>query len=181
MERSHKIDHTQHECVDQSVFRVSANGGKKFTNPESTEAGNYNVLFDATDPKLYDAKNISWEESHHMFEKAFAAFPWEVLEVFSGPPKVSFSWRHWGEFTGEYEGNKGEGQMVEMYGFGTATVSADLKLQEIEIFYNAEEFLKVLKGDMGVEDAYANWTVEHGCPFKNMKKESGCPFKDMKA
>ena len=29
-----------------------------------------------------------------------AAFPWELLEVFSGPPKVAFTWRHWGELLG---------------------------------------------------------------------------------
>ena len=42
-----------------------------------------------------------------MFHGSFAAFPWEVLEVFTGPPVVAFTWRHWGHFTGEYKGNKG--------------------------------------------------------------------------
>ena len=55
-----------------------------------------------------------------MFFHAFPAFPWEVLKVYSfpdlanpnwpnvtNPDTVSFSWRHWGYFTGEYEGNKG--------------------------------------------------------------------------
>ena len=27
-----------------------------------------------------------------------------IAEVFSPPPRVSFSWRHWGHFTGSYEG-----------------------------------------------------------------------------
>jgi hypothetical protein len=36
---------------------------------------------------------------------------WQVLEAFSGPPKVVFSWRHWATFTGEYKGNKGQGQV----------------------------------------------------------------------
>lgn len=71
-----------------------------------------------------------------MFHKSFAAFPWEVLEVIAfpdlanpawpqvdNPDTVVFTWRHWGNFTGEYKGNKGKGELVEMYGFASAKIS----------------------------------------------------------
>ena len=74
---------------------------------------------------LYDASKHSFESSHHVFQGAFPdGFPWEVLDVFSGPPKVAFTWRHWGTFTGSYEGQRGKGEVIELYGFTVATVDA---------------------------------------------------------
>eukprot|EP00747_Dinoflagellata_sp_TGD_P167952 gnl/TRDRNA2_/TRDRNA2_193315_c0_seq1.p1 gnl/TRDRNA2_/TRDRNA2_193315_c0~~gnl/TRDRNA2_/TRDRNA2_193315_c0_seq1.p1 ORF type:complete len:307 (-),score=86.10 gnl/TRDRNA2_/TRDRNA2_193315_c0_seq1:63-983(-) len=143
-ERSHKLKHSQHKSVDPS-FRIGANGNKMFAAEEAHEVGNYNVLLDGVKPELW-SPSMTWEQSHEEFKQAFAAFPWEVLKVFSGPPKVSFSWRHWAHFTGKYKGNKGKGELINMYGWATATVSADLKLKDVEVFYNPEEFLEVMEG-----------------------------------
>lgn len=68
------------------------------------------------------------------FHDAFAAFPWEGLGVYSPLPKVAFTWRQWGEFTGTYEGNQGEGQKVELFGLATATVNDNLQLCDVELF-----------------------------------------------
>ena len=38
----------------------------------------------------------------------------------------SFSWRHWGHFTGSYQGQQGFGELVEMYGFAVAEVDDQL-------------------------------------------------------
>ena len=173
MERSHKTDPTQHQSVDQENFRISANGGKVFDNLEANEVGNYNVLMNACPVDLYDAQNTSWEQSHDKFHEAFAAFPWEVLEVFSGPPKVAFTWRHWGTFTGTYEDNQGKGELVEMFGFGTAVVNDQLQLQDVEIFYKAEDFINVLRGNSKPEEVNQNWQSNSGCPFTSMMKAVG--------
>lgn len=180
MERSHKTDPTQHQSVDQEEFRISANGGHVFNNVEANKVGNYNVLLNSADANLYDAKSMTWEDSHTTFENSFAAFPWEVLEVFSGPPKVAFTWRHWGEFTGEYKGNQGNGELVEMFGFGTAVVNDKLQLQDVEIFYNAEDFLTVLQGDKTVEEVNADWQSNHGCPFTAMMRGGSSSASDKK-
>lgn len=128
-ERSHKLSHVQHKSVDQQKFSIGANGGRRYDNVEANKVGNYNVLLDGVDPALWP-QGQSWDKTHHLFKEAFPdAFPWEVLKVFSGPPKVAFSWRHWAHFTGAYQGHQGKGELVEMFGFATATVSADLKLQ----------------------------------------------------
>ena len=119
MERSHKVDSSQHRSVDQDAFEISANGGKTYNHVEANQVGNYNVLLESC--PAWDNANITWEDSHEMFHTAFAAFPWEVLDTFSGPPKIGFTWRHWGRFTGTYEENQGKGQLVEMFGFGTST------------------------------------------------------------
>ena len=81
----------------------------------------------ANAPKeLYDYKSYDWKQTHELFHNSFAAFPWEVLEVFTGPPVVAFSWRHWGHFTGSFKGNKGKGELIEVFGWATAEVNDKL-------------------------------------------------------
>lgn len=175
MERSHKTDCTQHKSVDQKRFQISANGGKKYNNKEANEVGNYNVLLDSCPADLWDKEQISWEQSHDAFQDAFAAFPWEVLEVYSAPPKVGFSWRHWGHFTGKYEENDGKGELIEVFGFGTAVVNDNLQLCEVEMFYNAKDFIQNLRGEKKVEDTNSSWNAGgKTCPFAEkvaLKKE----------
>ncbi len=175
MERSHKVDCKQHKSVDQEKFNISANGGKAYNNVEANKVGNYNVLLDACPANVWDAANTTWEQSHDKFHTAFAAFPWEILEVFSGPPKVGFSWRHWGIFSGTYEGNKGKGELVEMFGFGTATVNENLQLCDVEIYYNAEDFIAVMRGQKKIEDTNSSWRTGdmYTCPFAKAKAAQG--------
>lgn len=172
MERSHKLDPNQHQSVDKEHFRISANGGKKFDNIEANEVGNYNVLLHSCPLWNKDGvvAPVTWEQSHDAFHDAFAAFPWEVLEVFSGPPKVAFTWRHWGHFTGTFDHNKGNGELVEVYGFGTAVVNDQLQLQDVEIFYNADEFMQTMRGDIQPVTPTKGdyWAAPTGCPFQGM-------------
>ncbi|CAE7580127.1 unnamed protein product [Symbiodinium natans] len=169
MERSHKVDPDQHRSVDPEKFMIAANGWKKFNNKEANEVGNYNVLLAGCPASLYDADSITWEQSHDKFHDAFAAFPWEVLEVFSGPPRVAFSWRHWGEFTGTYDGNKGSGELVELFGFGVASVDDQLRLVDVDIFYKPEIFLEVLKGSKSAEE------LAGGSDLLGPGSVAGCP------
>jgi hypothetical protein len=173
MERSHKLDPSTHQSVDQEKFRISANGGKVFDNIEANQVGNYNVLLNSCPAEMYDAANISWEQSHDKFHDAFAAFPWEVLDVYSPPPKVAFTWRHWGTFTGSYDGNKGNGQLVEMFGFATATVNDNLQLMDVEVFYNPKEFIDVLRGKKSPEETNQAWNSGGSCPFHVMQTTFG--------
>lgn len=165
MERSHKVDYTKHQSVDQERFLISANGGKKFNNEEANKVGNYNVLMESCPAEIWDKKNITWEKSHQKFHNAFAAFPWEVLEVYTGPPKVAFSWRHWADYTGTYEERTGEGERIEMFGFMTAVVNDKLQLCDCEVFYNPEDFIKNLRGEKKVKDTNSSWNTNAKCPF----------------
>ena len=47
-------------CVDQEGFRLSANNGTKYNNVEANKIGNYNVLLETADKKLYDMAHMSW-------------------------------------------------------------------------------------------------------------------------
>ena len=68
---------------------------------------------------------LSFDDSHDLFRGAFTlGFPWEVLKVvadfiisiiitmntmmkvFSGPPNVVFTWRHWGHLEGSFQDNQ---------------------------------------------------------------------------
>ena len=44
MERSHKVDPSQHMSVNQEKFTICANKGKVFDNLEANRVGNYNAL-----------------------------------------------------------------------------------------------------------------------------------------
>jgi hypothetical protein len=178
MERSHKLDCKQHESIDQERFLLSANGGKKFDNVEADEVGKYNVLLNACPAEVWDSENTTWMESHEKFHDAFAAFPWEVMEVFSGPPTVAFSWRHWANFTGTYELHQGKGEFVEVYGFGIATVNDKLQLCDVDIYYNAENFINILRGKLdatlpqgGTDVVGPLGGLKGGCPhFEKLRK-----------
>lgn len=94
-----------------------------------------------------------------------------MIEVFSGPPTVGFSWRHWAHFTGTFEENSGDGQLVEMYGFAIATVNDKLQLCNVNLFYNAENFIKILRGQKAAEDVQGGRDIVG--PLGGLK--GGCP------
>lgn len=138
MEASHKTNTDQWKSIIQNKYSVQANGGKVFGLNEASKRGNYNVLLDHVDPTLYCASKEDFDSSHHLFRDAFQhSFPWEVLDVFTGPPVLVFSWRHWGEFVGDYKGNKGEGQLLEMTGFACVSVTEELKITQIKVSRSA--------------------------------------------
>lgn len=74
---------------------------------------------------------------------------------FSGPPLVSFTWRHWGTFEGDYKGTKATGETIEMYGNCVVKVNDDMKIQSIDVYYDSNPFLMKL----------TNWKSGAGCPM----------------
>ncbi len=80
------------------------NNGEEISGQKAANEGTYNWIMRNISKELYDAQNETFESSHELFRGAFSkGFAWELLEVYSGPPKVAFSWRHWGMFSGEYK------------------------------------------------------------------------------
>ncbi len=72
-----------------------------------------------------------------------SGFFWEVLEVLTG---VTFKWRHWGKFTGEYKGVAPTGETIEMFGVTVAKVNDDLRLLQVEHYYDPNQLLSKLAG-----------------------------------
>jgi hypothetical protein len=173
MEASHKIDTDQWKTIVHDEYRVQANGKKTFKLDEAAARGNYNVLMDHIDKNLYDAEKENFETSHYLFQHAFTcSFPWEVLDVYAGPPTITFLWRHWGEFTGIYKDNIGEGQIVEMRGYAAVSVTPDLKITSIKVFYKPENFLRALQGKKIENDSNAKEIAELESLMKSCKIEA---------
>lgn len=145
MEVSHKKDPATWVSMVTEHFRTNVNGGGWATAQDIADIGSYNILIG--DSAFYKTGKESFESSHHIFHQAFpGGFYWEVLEVLSPPPVVTFKWRHWGAFTGEYHGFAPTGETVEMFGISVAKVTDDLKLLEVEHYYDPNSFLGKLTG-----------------------------------
>lgn len=177
MEASHLPFHAWRSVI-QEKYRTRANGGKMFAGEESAEQGNYNWLMSDVKKELYDAEKESFESSHELFRGAFKeGFPWEVLKVYGGvSEKVGFSWRHWGTFTGKFQGREGDGEVYEMFGWAVLDLEG-VKVTGIEIYYDPEMFLKALRGDVDLKELRNGRGLLGGaCPVNGDKTASGCPF-----
>ena len=109
-----------------------------------------------------------------MFRGAFTSgFPWEVLKVLSGPPHVFFTWRHWGTLEGEFQGNVGHGEVLEMFGLCRVAVNDDLKIQKIEVYYSPETFIKALEGKRKPGELRGGKAIlgDVECPFVGKEKK----------
>jgi len=145
MEVSHKKDPATWVSMVTEHFRTNVNGGPWASAKDIADIGSYNILIGNS--AFYRSGQESFESSHHIFHQAFpGGFYWEVLEVLSPPPVVTFKWRHWGAFEGEYHGFQPDGKTIEMFGVSIAKVDDDLKLLEVEHFYDPNEFLGKLTG-----------------------------------
>ncbi|XP_060082103.1 uncharacterized protein LOC132561396 [Ylistrum balloti] len=149
MESSHKAREEDWQSVVKETFTINTNGGNRFTLKDNIEKGNYNILM--WDSPLYQAQEETNESSHKLFRHAMPnGFAWEVLETFSGPPKVSFTWRHWGKWEANYKDSKPTGETLELTGSCVAVVNENLKIVSIEVFYDPNPMMaKLLNFKLG--------------------------------
>ncbi|XP_061983052.1 pathogen-related protein-like, partial [Populus nigra] len=98
---------------------------------------------------------------------------WEVLSVYSGPPVISFKFRHWGFFEGPFKGHAPNGEKVEFYGSGALNVDESMRAEDVEIYYDPAELIGGLlfsPSQSEPEDNTVNTaTATHGCPFSKKK------------
>lgn len=60
------------------------------------------------------------------------------------PPEIAFTWRHWGDWEGEYKGNQATGERIEMFGSCVVKVSENLKIQSIDVYFDPNPMLVTL-------------------------------------
>ncbi|MBD2570162.1 ester cyclase [Anabaena lutea] len=150
MEASHKLNPQQWLSIVADKFRMSSNGGQQYTAKEVVEQGTYNLFI--VDNEHYCPAAETFESSFELFHKAFPnGFLWELTEVLSGPPNVTFKWRHWGTFTGTYKDYAPTGETIEITGMSIARVTEDLKIESLEHYFDNNAFLQKLTAG--------------GCPF----------------
>ncbi|MEH1786594.1 SnoaL-like polyketide cyclase [Nostoc sp.] len=168
MEVSFKANPQQWLSIVNDNFRVSTNGGVEYTAADLSAQGTYNLFM--ADSEHYKASAESFESSAKVFHTTFPqGFPWEVLEVFSGPPNVTFKWRHWGHFNGEYKGHAPTGETVEIIGMTIAKVTDDLKVISLEHYFDNNLFLEKLTS--GGKQTNAE-NQKSACPFSSWFKKS---------
>ena len=185
LEASFKTNPKQWLSVVNEKFRMSSNGGEQFSAADISFSGTYNLFIG--DAEEYKASEENFESSGRLFRSAFpSGFLWEVLEVYSSPPNVTFKWRHWGTFNGAYKDYAPTGEVVEIIGMSIARVTDDLKIISVEHYFDNSQFLAKLTsgGKHGSRDKSLWATIKR---FFNIREQqptsqqlaTSCPFKKL--
>ncbi|MBW4532479.1 MAG: hypothetical protein KME09_00930 [Pleurocapsa minor HA4230-MV1] len=149
MEASFKKNPSEWLSVVQDKFVMQTNNGRAYTAEEIAKVGTYNTFL--LKSEHYDPDREDFESSADVFHTAFPeGFLWELVEVYSGPPAVTFKWRHWGEFTGTFKDRAATGETIEIVGISVARVNDRLQIENLEHFFDNSRFIQSLTA---------------GCPF----------------
>ncbi|XP_065864508.1 pathogen-related protein-like [Euphorbia lathyris] len=161
MELSHKTCLQDFKTINPEKFNLIVNGREGLTAEETLKIGSYNALLKSSLPKefqYYKEEEESFETSHDAFRSAFPrGFAWEVIQVYSGPPVITYKFRHWGYFEGPFKQHPPTGQLLQFYGLGVMKVDEHMRAEDVEIYYDpAELFGGLLKN-----------SHNSLCPFSN--------------
>ncbi|MEH1814479.1 MAG: SnoaL-like polyketide cyclase [Nostoc sp.] len=157
MEASNKSNPQQWLSIVTDKFKMSTNGGQQFTAQDVADEGTYNLFLGKTEQ--YDSETETFESSFQVFHTAFPnGFLWELTEVLSGSPNVTFKWRHWGTFNGSYKDYAPTGETIEIVGVSIARVTNDLKIESLEHYFDNNVFLEKLTAG--------------GCPFHSQNQNN---------
>ncbi|CAF1399772.1 unnamed protein product [Adineta steineri] len=151
-EVSHKTDPRQWTTVDLDNYRFSCNGQQKYSGWQMVKLGTYNALIGQTN--YYDSNAITFEESHIAFKRSLGeGFAWEIVELYSGPPTITFTWKHFGRMTDYFScpGLSGfvykadpTNKMVKIYGMCKITVNENYQIQDLQVFYDPNQLFTQL-------------------------------------
>eukprot|EP00930_Biecheleria_cincta_P081708 TRINITY_DN709_c0_g1_i1.p1 TRINITY_DN709_c0_g1~~TRINITY_DN709_c0_g1_i1.p1 ORF type:complete len:230 (+),score=47.84 TRINITY_DN709_c0_g1_i1:110-799(+) len=149
VESHHIANPHQWKTMDVSKFQAAVNGGCPCNAQLMADVGPYNMLIGETAD--YTGK-VSFEDSNKNFSSSLPeGFAFEVLEVYSGPPTVTFKWRHFGKMSGTFtdrngKQHKGNGEMLNLIGMCIAKVNEELKIESLDIYYCPNDMIKPLLG-----------------------------------
>ncbi|XP_068664678.1 pathogen-related protein [Aristolochia californica] len=172
MELSHKIRLQDFKTINPEKFKFFVNGRNGLSGEETLKLGSYNAMLQSSLPEefmYYKADEESFESSHDVFRSALPrGFAWEVLQVYSGPPEIVCKFRHWGFMEGPFKGHAPTGEKVEFTGMAVLKVDEQLRVEEVEIFYDPANFFGgLLKGPPVSEDSQQKGSSSsaQACPF----------------
>ncbi|CAI6269553.1 unnamed protein product [Periconia digitata] len=140
--------------VDHANYSFAINGGEPQSAEHMLKQGTYNAIISPNE--YYSPKYSDFASSHKTFKRMMPTFAWEVLEVYSGPPTVSFRWRHWGVMKNDYVGfdNKGQkvtakahGGAIDIQGVTVATVNEKLQLQSVRTWFDPLDMFRQIAPD----------------------------------
>lgn len=143
VEASFKPNLSDWRTIDHANYTFAINGGPPQTGEHMLRVGTYNAIIAPNE--YYSPLHSDFASSHKTFKRMMPTFAWEVLEVYSGPPKVAFRWRHWGVMKNDYVGfnDKGEkvmakahGGAIDIQGVTVASVDEKVRLQSVETWFD---------------------------------------------
>lgn len=102
VEASFKTDLKDWRTIDHENYSFAINGSDPQSAENMLQVGTYNAIISPNE--YYSPDYSDFASSHKTFKRMMPTFAWEVLEVYSGPPTVSFRWRHWGQMKNDYVG-----------------------------------------------------------------------------
>ncbi|KAI9759475.1 MAG: hypothetical protein M4579_002315 [Chaenotheca gracillima] len=149
VEASFKPRLEEWRTVDHANYTFSINGGPPQSAEHMLKVGTYNAIIAKNE--FYSPETTDFAQSHKTFKRMMPTFAWEVLEVYSGPPKVAFRWRHWGTMKEDYVGynDKGEkvtakahGRQISIEGVTVAQVDDKIRLQKVETWFDPLEMFR---------------------------------------
>ncbi|RAR08346.1 pathogen-related protein [Stemphylium lycopersici] len=162
VEASFKPNIDDWRTIDREKYSFAINGGKPEGAENMLKVGTYNAIIAPNE--YYSPDYSDFASSHKTFKRMMPTFAWEVLEVYSGPPTVSFRWRHWGQMKNDYVGfnNKGEkviakahGGSIDIQGVTVATVNDKVQLQDVRTWFDPMDMFRQIapNGAVRKEDA----------------------------
>ncbi|KAI5370140.1 Putative NTF2-like domain superfamily protein [Septoria linicola] len=149
VEASFKPRLSDWRTIDHEKYSFAMGGGPTQTAEEMIKVGTYNAIIAPNE--YYSPENSDFASSHKTFKRMMPTFAWEVLEVYSGPPRVAFRWRHWGVMKNDYVGfnDKGEkvtakahGGLIDIEGVTVAEVDDKVRLQVIQTWMDPLEMFR---------------------------------------
>ncbi|KAF2172393.1 hypothetical protein M409DRAFT_17627 [Zasmidium cellare ATCC 36951] len=149
VEASFKPRLSDWRTIDHEKYSFAMGGGEPQSAEHMIKVGTYNGIIAPNE--YYSPENSDFASSHKTFKRMMPTFAWEVLEVYSGPPRVAFRWRHWGYMKNDYVGfnDKGEkviakahGGIIDIEGVTVAEVDDKVRLRAIQTWMDPLEMFR---------------------------------------
>lgn len=167
METSHKQNIKDWQSIDPVQYTIQVNNGDKYNCLEAMQFDYFSWPLNIHHFEHEDNQRSS-ETLELGISKCFPhGFPWELLQVFTPPPRVTFSWRHWGTYSGHFKQYQGNGQVLQLNGFAIVDLNEDMRISNFQIFYKIEDFMQSLYHPSSDKTTSNVADIPQTCPFSS--------------
>ncbi|OCK80062.1 hypothetical protein K432DRAFT_426015 [Lepidopterella palustris CBS 459.81] len=184
VEASFKPDLSDWRTVDRNNYSFAINGGPAQDAEHMLKVGTYNAIIAPNE--YYSPEHSDFDSSHKTFKRMMPTFAWEVIEVYSGPPHVSFKWRHWGTMKNDYVGFNAKGEKVtikahggpiDIQGVTVAKVDDKVRLQKVETWFDPMEMFRQIDPHGTISKNVSPVVLTEGGDASAANTSAGaCPF-----
>ncbi|KAF8026494.1 hypothetical protein BT93_F3085 [Corymbia citriodora subsp. variegata] len=153
----------------RTKITFSLNGRKAQSLAEVGKlGGGYNFFLQTMLPenlRFYNPEGETLNSSRVAFTTTFPrSFAIEILQVYSGPPVITYKFRHWGYMEGPFKGHAPTGDKVEFFGMGILELDENEKIVKVEFFYDRGELLGGLMRGATLQNSGEEASAT-SCPF----------------